>query len=71
METNEKYFILERRGRFYVFCKLMWRSYFLGKARPKKILMYKDDETPAVFDSLEEAREWVRIYQQPDIIHLI
>jgi len=65
--TNYK--ILERNGIFIVGKIEIKRKFFWSKPNEEFVPIYKGFYDPAHFETLEEARNFVKIIIKPDIYH--
>jgi len=66
-----EYKILERNGKFLVGKMVTKRKWLFGKTYEEFKCIWKSIYTPAHFESLEEAREFIRIIKKPDVYHSI
>ena len=67
---ESRYKILERHGKFMVGQEVT-RKRFLREPKTEFMVCYKNINTPAHFDTLQEAKEWVKMKMIPDRFHEI
>jgi hypothetical protein len=65
------YKILERKGVFIVGEMVMKKRWIFGKSREEFNVLWKAPYEPAHFDTIEEAKEYIKLIQKPDIYHSV
>lgn len=66
---KNKYFILERRGKFLACERFYEKPWPWSKPKENYRVMYKGLSTPAHFDTLEDAGTWLKLQLKEDVIH--